>query len=113
MLIQHGAKRVLLHAFDGKRKYVEAGVAAGFFFSVPPSVVRESGKNAVLEVAPLTALVLETDSPALAAVKGARNEPREIWTSCRAVAACKGITEQEVALTTSENAARLFPRAFL
>ena len=35
-----GANKVVLHAFDGNVKVAMRGVEAGFFFSVPPSVVR-------------------------------------------------------------------------
>ncbi len=40
-LKEHGARRVLMHAFDGSAKNAQAGIDAGFYFSIPPSFARE------------------------------------------------------------------------
>ncbi|MBI4840606.1 MAG: TatD family hydrolase [candidate division NC10 bacterium] len=42
----------------------------------------------------------------------ARNEPKNVTVACEAVAGLKGVRPEEIARITTENARRLFPRAF-
>ncbi|CAI5982924.1 unnamed protein product [Closterium sp. NIES-64] len=91
----------LMHAFDGRLVHAErAERHGGFFFSVPPSVVRSPQTQKLVKGLPLSCLVLETDSPALAPEKGATNEPCNIVVSCREIARIHGVTVAEVAKTT-------------
>jgi TatD DNase family protein len=108
----HGARRVLLHAFDAKASAALEGVRAGYCFSIPPSVVRSPQKQKLVRALPLDSLLLETDSPVLGPDPGRRNEPANLRVACQAVAALKGLPVEEVARATTENARRLFPRAF-
>ena len=107
-----GARHVLLHAFDGKASAAADGVRAGYFFSIPPSVVRSPQKQKLVRSLPLECVLLETDSPVLGPDPATRNEPMNVAIACQAVASLKGVSPEEVALVTTENARRLFPRAF-
>jgi TatD DNase family protein len=111
-LRERGARRVLLHAFDGKAPAAADGVEAGFFFSIPPSVVRSAQKQKLVRSLPLECMLLETDSPVLGADPAVRNEPVNVMIACQAVADLKGVPPEQVARITTENARRLFPRAF-
>ena len=111
-LKEQGARRVLMHAFDGKSSAAAEGVRAGFFFSIPPSAVRSPQKQKLVRQLPLECLLLETDSPVLGPDPTLRNEPRNVTVACEAVASLKGVPADEVARVTTDNARRLFPRAF-
>ncbi len=111
-LKERGARRVLLHAFDGKAGAAVEGVRAGYFFSIPPSVVRSPQKQKLVRHLPLDCLLLETDSPVLGPNPAVRNEPMNVTVACRAVAELKGLPAEEIARVTTANARRLFPRAF-
>ena len=108
LLIDEGAERVLLHAFDGRASHALRGVEAGFLFSVPPSIVRSDQKKKLVRALPLEALTLETDSPVLGPEKGARNVPANVVISLKAIAEIKNISEPEAQAVTTENARRLF-----
>ncbi len=110
-LREHGAKRVLLHAFDGKASAAMAGVELGYYFSIPPSIVRSPQKQKLVRYLPLDRLLLESDAPVLGPDPTARNEPKNIRLACEAIAQIKGLLVEEVARLTTDNARRLFPCA--
>ena len=108
LLIEEGAKRVQLHAFDGKAATAMQGVEAGFFFSIPPSVARSRQKQKLVRRLPLECLLVETDSPVLGPDPKERNEPANVLTSIRIIAEIKGIKEEAVAEAVRENTRRLY-----
>lgn len=108
VLAEEGAARVLLHAFDARPATAESGLACGFAFSIPPSLVRSRQKQKLVDRLPLSALLLETDSPVLGADPDARNEPAAITAAAAAVAARKGVPVGLVAAATTAHARRLF-----
>lgn len=109
LLLEKGARRVQMHAFDGRASKAMAGVEAGFFFSVPPSVVRSQQKRKLVRSLPLSCLLLETDSPVLAAIAGERNEPCRVVESLAAIAELKGLSIDEVRESVTDNSRRLYP----
>jgi TatD DNase family protein len=108
MLIEHGAFHAQLHAFDGKYGAAIPAVEAGYFFSIPPSVVRSRQKQKLVKQLPLSCLLVESDSPVLGPVPGERNEPANISVVIDAISRIKGIDPGEVAEAVTENAARLY-----
>ena len=109
-LLELGARQAQLHAFDGKPSNAMPAVEAGYYFSIPTSVVYSRQKQKLVRRLPLASLLLETDSPVMAPVRGERNEPANIAVALRAVAELKGVSEREVAEAVGENARRLFSR---
>ena len=110
-LLEKNARLVQLHAFDGKARAAMPAVEAGYFFSVPPSALRSRQKQKLVKQLPLSAILLETDSPVLGAEPGQRNEPANLEVSVRAVAEIKDVSLEKVRETARENTAALYGSA--
>jgi TatD DNase family protein len=112
VLLECAAGKVQLHAFDGKLSAAMPGVEAGFFFSVPPSIIRSEQKQKLVRKLPLSALLIETDSPVLGPVPQERNEPANALIAAKVIAELRGITVDEVVESVAENTSRLYGEAF-
>ena len=88
------------------------GVELGYYFSIPPSIVRSTQKQKLVGHLPLDRLLLESDAPVLGPDPSARNEPKNIRLACDAIARIKALPVEEVAHITTDNARHLFPLAF-
>jgi TatD DNase family protein len=108
LLLEQGAKRVQMHAFDGKYSAALPAVEAGYFFSVPPSIVRSPQKQKLVRHLPLSCLLVESDSPVLGPDPARKNEPANVVIAVQAIAELKGISCEEVRETVRENSRRLY-----
>jgi len=108
MLLENEAKKVQLHAFDGKASSALPAVEAGFFFSIPPSVVRSRQKQKLVKQLPLDCLLLETDSPVLGPNPQQRNEPANVVIGLKMISEIKGLHEKQVEEVIFENTCSLY-----
>uniref|UniRef100_A0A8C2KK40 TatD DNase domain containing 3 n=1 Tax=Cyprinus carpio TaxID=7962 RepID=A0A8C2KK40_CYPCA len=110
LLKELGVENALLHAFDGKPSVAMEGVKAGYFFSIPPSIIRSDQKQKLVKQVPLESMCLETDAPALGPEKQVRNVPRNISISAEYIAKIKGVPLEKVMEVITQNALHLFPK---
>ena len=108
LLLENSATRVQMHAFDGKAGTALPAVEAGYFFSIPPSVIRSRQKQKLVKRIPLASLLVETDSPVLGPTPAARNEPANLSVSIQTIAQIKDVPEAAVMEAVSENTRRLY-----
>lgn len=104
--------RGVFHAFSGTLETYEKLRSGGeFYFGIGGVVTfKKSPLAAVVREMALEDILLETDSPYLtpAPHRGERNEPAYVRFVCEKVAELKGLTPEEVAAATTNNAERLF-----
>lgn len=108
MLLNRNAKKVQLHAFDGKASTALPAVEAGYFFSIPPSIIRSRQKQKLVKQLPLSHLLIETDSPVLSPTPGQRNEPANAILVTDIVAEIKNVSKETVMEAAFQNTCRLY-----
>lgn len=107
-----GAVGGVLHCFWSDHETAAEALELGFHFGVggPVTFKNSDALRQVLAGVPAERLLVETDSPYLAPVphRGKRNEPAYVVESARVLAQVKGLSFEELAHVTTENARRLF-----
>lgn len=102
----------VIHCFSGSWEMAKELLHAGWFLGVDgPLTFKNAAKlPEIVQKIPLDHLLLETDSPYLAPVpeRGHRNEPAFVRYVAEKVAVLRGISVEEVARFSSENARNLF-----
>jgi TatD DNase family protein len=106
------ARGGIIHAFAGSleeaREYLKLGFKLGL--GGAPTWPQAQRLRKVLAQLPLDAIVLETDSPDMAPAMypNQRNSPEHLPDICQALAEIRGISAQELASASSQNACELF-----
>lgn len=103
--------RGVFHCFSGTLEEAIEITEMNFALGIGGSITYKNNPvRTFLHEIPLTCLVLETDSPYLPPVpyRGKRNESAYLVEIASAVAALYGISPDEVAETTTENACHIF-----
>lgn len=106
--------RGVFHCFGGDGQQAKRIMDLGFYMGIGGVLTfKKSGLDEVLKDIPLDRLVLETDAPYLAPTpfRGKRNEPVYIKIIAEKLAEVKGVSLDQIASQTSQNAAILFGAA--
>lgn len=106
------AKAGVLHCYTGDLNFARSCVERGFYVSWSGVVTFNSTQNLrdVAKEIPLNRTLIETDCPFLAPQKkrGKRNEPGYVSYVAEVLADCYGISVEELAEATTQNAMDLF-----
>ena len=102
----------VMHCFSGDWSLAKQVLDLGFLISIPGVVTftKASTLHEVAQKIPLDKLILETDAPFLTPdpYRGRTNIPEYVLYTAKKVAELRGITVEEVARSTTDNAQKLF-----
>lgn len=104
------ARRGVIHCFTGTPEEAAAYREIGFLVSFTGIVTFAKNLQETAKAIPLEQMMIETDAPYLTPnpFRGKRNEPRYVRYVAETLATLKGVSVDEVARVTTENAVRLF-----
>lgn len=100
----------VFHCFTGGKKHAKKAIELGFKLGLGGVLTFDQGLPNVIKRIDLEHLILETDSPFLAPApyKGEQNESSYIPIIGQKLAELKGVSVEEVAAITTQNAQELF-----
>jgi TatD DNase family protein len=109
-----GQVKGLMHCFTGTQWLADEALKLGYNISISGVVTFKNADSlrATVKTVPLDRLHIETDAPFLTPVpfRGKKNEPALMIHTAQVVADLKGVSIEELARQTSENALTLFRR---
>lgn len=104
-----GVEKAVFHWFTGFSSVLAEILAAGYFISVTPAAEYHAEHRRAVKEAPLSQLLLETDSPVYYGRESRyQSSPADLVRSLKAAAEIKGVDRAVIAEKTTENATRLF-----
>ena len=102
----------IFHCCQQNQEMIKNALRLGYYISLAGPVTFKNAKNSadIIQMIPMDKLLIETDSPYLAPEpnRGKRNDCRNVKYVAQRIADVKGITLEEVAKATYENAMRIF-----
>ncbi|HEY97414.1 MAG TPA: TatD family hydrolase [Dehalococcoidia bacterium] len=106
-----GLEKAVFHWYTGTSSVLRDIIEHGYYISVTPAVEYHEEHRRAVKEAPLSQLLLETDSPVTYG-RGSDHEfvasPAYVRRSLKITAELKGLSEAELAAATTKNAERLF-----
>ena len=105
-------KKGVFHCCPLNVDLVREGLKLGFYISFAGPITFKNSKNAseIIKMVPLDKMLIETDSPYLSPepLRGKRNDSRNVKYMAQKIADVKGISLEEVAKVTYNNAKTIF-----
>ncbi len=108
MLTSSRAKKVILHCFTGKKRFFKLGEDYGYYFSIPPVIVRSTHFQTLVNNISLSSLLTETDCPYQSPFKDVINEPAYVSETIKMIAQLKKVTIEETEKLIFMNFQKLF-----
>jgi len=86
-----------MHCFGGSKKLIKRGADLGFYFSIPPIIVKLEHFQMMAQMVDIKQILTETDAPWLSPFPGKKNEPAYVIETVKKIAEIKGLTVEKTA----------------
>jgi len=103
---EFGLQHAVFHWYSGPVDVLDMIVESGYLISATPAAEYSRHLRRAVAHAPISSLLLETDSPVK--YEGKESEPADVFRSLKAVAELKATPVEEIAEETTKNAVKLF-----
>ena len=104
-------KKGIFHCCPLNQELIKEGLKLGYYISFSGNVTFKNAKSEnCISLVPLDKILIETDSPYLSPepFRGKRNDSRNVKLVAQKIAEIKGISLEEVAKITYENASKIY-----
>lgn len=108
MLESSSLKKVNLHCFMGNKKLIKRAEDLGYYFSIPPVIVKLQHFQMLAEMVNINQLLTETDAPYLSPHSDQKNEPAFVQETIKMLAKIKKMDEGEVEKNIFMNFQKVF-----
>jgi len=106
MISDMGAKKAVFHWYVGPLDLLREIIDSGHYISATPALMYSPPHQDAVRAAPLERILLETDCPV--SYQGRVSRPSDVRITLREVAKIKGLSPENVAERTTQNAKGLF-----
>lgn len=96
MLESSKLKKIVMHCFNGEQNLIKRIEDNGWFFSIPPIILRSLHFQLIVNQVSTNQLLTETDSPYLAPPPKKRNEPIFVSKVVEKISEIKNLNQDEV-----------------
>lgn len=108
MLQSSKIKKIVMHCFQAKKSLIKKTADLGWYFSIPPIIVRLQHFQMMADIININQLLTETDAPYLSPYPGERNEPAFVIETIKKIAEIKRMTTDDVANNIYMNYTNVF-----
>ena len=108
MLESFDMKKVVMHCFTAKKSLVKRAYDKGYYFSIPPVIVKLQQFQQMAENIDINHILTETDAPFLSPYPDKRNEPAFVIETVKKIAEIKKMDAKEVENNIWMNYQKLF-----
>jgi TatD DNase family protein len=102
-------KKVIMHCFMGKIKFIERILENGWIFSIPTNVCYDAQMQEIVRLIPVNRIICETDSPFLEPHRKSDNEPARVLEGYKKISEIKDVKLEDFEIMVKKRFIEIIP----